>query len=58
MLRFCCYNRRDLVAMTSTVGPSEIYRYTELFDYLLKVLETQVMVMEQDFFEVSEHTVP
>lgn len=44
--------RRDLIAMTSTVDDSMVSKHIELFTNLLKVLEVQVMTMEQDFFEV------
>lgn len=45
--------RRDLVAMTSTVDLLAISQHMELFVNLLKVLETQIVTMEKDFFEVS-----
>jgi len=45
--------RRDLVAMTSTVDSSLISHYVEVYTNLLKVLASQVMTMEKDFFEVS-----
>ena len=45
--------RRDLVAMTSTVDSSTISNYSDFYNDLLKVLASQVLTMEQDFFEVS-----
>jgi A1 cistron-splicing factor AAR2 len=47
---------RDLVAMSSMVDFSTISNYRDFYNNLLAVLASQVMTMEQDFFEDIEHS--
>lgn len=46
------------MAMTSMVDYSTISKYADFYASLLKVLTSQIMTMEQDFFEVSTEQLP
>jgi hypothetical protein len=44
--------RRDLVAMLSVVSSDSVSKNLMLYTNLLQVLSTQLMTMDNDFFEV------